>query len=217
MHGNASDLTMAQHIPIRFGGGARKDQRTRDPDSLPSSDTYTRQGLLEDAPEPRPRPDAVPLEEVEPEGPTAEEAAELRQQLEGAQRQCHSVARDLENYKRHAKKEIASARSDAEAALLAELGDVVRSLELAMDTADQDADSVLQGVQMVARSLGRIYEAHGLERIPTVGHPFDPTLHEAVLVEEAPEEQKGTILRELSPGFTSGEKVVRPAKVSVAG
>ncbi len=211
MQRNASNATMAQHIPIRFGS---KKKPACDPDSMTSSVGYSKEGAQVRAPE---APDAVPLQEVEPEGPTAEEVAELRKQLESAQRQCRGVARDLENYKRHVKKELATARSDAEAALLAELGDVMRSLELAMDTADQDADSVVQGVQMVARSLTRIYEAHGLERIPTVGHPFDPTLHEAMLVEDAESEQKGTILNELSPGFTSGEKVVRPAKVSVAG
>ena len=155
-------------------------------------------------------------QEAEPQPPTDEEVAELRKQLDAAQRQCRGIARDLENYRRHTQKELASARHDAEVELLSELGDVVRSLELAMETADRDADSVLEGVQMVARGLAKIYEGHDLERIPTVGHPFDPSRHEAVLMESSANAPGGTILRELSPGFISGDRVIRPAKVSVA-
>lgn len=206
---------MVQHIPIRFNS-SDSGAGDRDPDSLASSDRYTREGVLERSPEaPLKMPPEV-VEEAEPEVLSAEEAARLREQLEAAKRQGHGIARDLENYKRHAKKELASARQDAEAELLAELGDVVRSLELAMDSADQDVESVMEGLQMVARGLSKVYEGHGLERIPTVGHPFDPALHEAVLLETSSGADKGTILRELSPGFTCGENVIRPAKVSVA-
>lgn len=207
---------MVQHIPIRFGDAAKVAAK-RDPDSLASSDRYTREGLLERDPEAPDNSAQPPQEDEASQTPLPEDTDELRKQLDRVTRQCRGVAADLENYKRHAKKELANARHDAEAQLLAELGDVVRSLELATESAEQDADSVRDGVLMVARGLSKVYESHGLERISTVGHPFDPALHEAVLVEPSVDADKGTIINELSPGFTSGEKVIRPAKVSVAG
>ncbi len=236
MESNSHDVNMVQHIPIRFGksatdaadrdpdslGSSASGAADQDPDSLASSDRYTREGLLEHsqtgqrAKRAKGEQPEQATEEGAAEAPSAEEVAKLRAQLDAAQRQCHGIARDLENYKRHTKKELATARQDAESGLLAELGDVVRSLELAMESVDQDADAVRQGVQMVARRLGKVYEDHGVERIPTVGHPFDPALHEAVLMESSSEADKGTILKELSPGYTFEEKVIRPAKVSVA-
>lgn len=219
---------MVQHIPIRFGEGPGKEAE-RDPDSLASIPGYTRRGLpgrsplsaVEGPPERPGAPDIGEQPEAPGEAGSAELAgssvAELRVKLNRAVRQAHGISRDFENYKRHAEKALARAREDAEVELLAELGDSLRSLELAMESADQDADSVRQGVLMVARGLGRIYDSRGLERIQTVGHPFDPALHEAVLVESDPDAEKGTILAELSPGFCTDEKVIRPAKVSVAG
>jgi len=208
---------MVQHIPIRFSDSAEAAAK-RDPDSLASSDRYTREGLLERSPEaPADRSAQTPEAAESPQAPSTEEPAELRKQLDRVTRQCRGIAADLENYKRHAEKELASARHDVEAELLAELGDVVRSLELALESADQDVDSVRDGMQMVARRLSKVYKSHGLERISTVGYSFDPALHEAVVVEPSSDADKGTIINELSPGFKSGERVIRPAKVSVAG
>lgn len=141
-----------------------------------------------------------------------------RRELERALAQVEQMARDLRNYKRHAEAQLAGAYQAAREDVLAELGDAVLSLEQATQMVDQDPEAVRQGVALVARGIQTVFDRHGLERIPTVGHAFDPTLHEAVLVEQAPREMaKGTIVREISPGFRSAQRVVRPAKVSVCG
>jgi molecular chaperone GrpE len=49
-----------------------------------------------------------------------------------------------------------------------------------------------------------------------MGRRFDPALHEALYTEPRPDLERGTVVRELSPGFRTDERVIRPAKVSVS-
>jgi molecular chaperone GrpE len=60
-------------------------------------------------------------------------------------------------------------------------------------------------------ALGRL----GVEKVPSVGQPFDPGLHEAVqqVASDAP---VGTVVTEMAPGYKLGGKLLRPAVVAVA-
>ncbi len=79
-----------------------------------------------------------------------------------------------------------------------------------------DAAAVLKGVQLVHLLMVQKLGELGLQRIPTVGEPFDPARHEAASVESVKDPaQDRRVVRELKPGFTLGERVVRPALVQV--
>ncbi len=78
------------------------------------------------------------------------------------------------------------------------------------------SQATVKGLSLVLRGLERLYLDRGLQRVPTVGQPFDPRLHEAVFTEKVPGTARGTILRELSPGYCTEQEVVHPARVSVA-
>jgi len=141
---------------------------------------------------------------------------ELRAQLDRALRESSELEADFKNYRRHAEEQLARARQEATQEVLAELGDLVRDLELASAAVDQDLEAVRQGIGLVARGIQAVFDRHGLERIPTRGEPFDPAVHEATLVEHRPDLARGTVVRELSPGFRTGGRVIRPARVAVA-
>lgn len=168
---------------------------------------------------PRPALESVPaLEQAAPAaGPEPAEPDPLLVQLNRAEREAAGLARDLDNYRRHAEAQLARARQDAQHELLAQLGDVVRDLEQALTSAQSNPEAVLEGVALVTRGLSQVYANQGLQRIDTVGHAFDPALHEAVLVDRSADAPTGTVVRELSPGFTAKDRVVRPAQVAVAG
>lgn len=55
----------------------------------------------------------------------------------------------------------------------------------------------------------------GVEPVPTVGTPFDPEVHEAIMREASSEHPDGTVLVEFRKGFKIGEKLLRPAMVQV--
>lgn len=132
------------------------------------------------------------------------------------------VAADFENFKRRSAREREQASAAAETRLLNELLTVIDDTERAIDHAakdDVDKAAVVDGLQTVHARLTGVVGTHGLERIPAgAGTAFDPNLHEAMMV-QAPQngEADDTILQELQSGWRVGERVLRHARVIVAG
>lgn len=131
------------------------------------------------------------------------------------------VAADFENYKRRAAREREQASAAAETRLLGELLTVIDDTERAIEhaaRAETDKASVIDGLQTVQKRLTSVVATHGLERIESVGTTFDPHLHEAMMVQAAPDgEADDTILQELQSGWKLGDRVLRHARVIVAG
>jgi molecular chaperone GrpE len=67
------------------------------------------------------------------------------------------------------------------------------------------------GVEQVAKQAADTLARLGITKIPTVGQPFDPSLHEAVGSEGGDE----VVTAELAPGYQLGNRVLRPAMVKV--
>ena len=131
------------------------------------------------------------------------------------------IAADFENYKRRSAREREQASAAAESRLLGELLTVIDDTERAIEhagKADTDKQSVVDGLETVRKRLTSVVGTHGLERIETLGTTFDPHLHEAMMVQAAPNgEADDTILQELQSGWKLGERVLRHARVIVAG
>ncbi len=130
------------------------------------------------------------------------------------------VAADFENYKRRAAREREQASAAAESRLLGELLTVIDDTERALEHAAKDdttKDAVVDGLTTVRSRLTAVVGSHGLTRIDTSG-AFDPNLHEAMMVQPAPNgEPDDMILQELQSGWALGDRVLRHARVIVAG
>lgn len=124
---------------------------------------------------------------------------------------------DFENYKRHAERRIAQAKEQGADDLVRKLAPVIADLEKAASAKGHDAESMRQGVEMVARKLQAVLESMGYERVATLGQKLDPSVHEAVAQIPVAGREPGLIVAETSPGFTRDGKLVLPAKVVVAG
>jgi molecular chaperone GrpE len=71
-------------------------------------------------------------------------------------------------------------------------------------------------VRAIERLLLHTFEQFGVRRIEAQGGPFDPSLHEAMMEEPAGEQVPGSIVRVLEDGYTLHDRLLRPARVSVA-
>ena len=69
---------------------------------------------------------------------------------------------------------------------------------------------------MVQKQLHEIMAKHGVEPIAAQGHPFDPNLHEAILQQPSHDHPEGTVVAEMSKGYTIRDRVLRPSKVAVS-
>lgn len=125
---------------------------------------------------------------------------------------------DFDNFRRRTQKEKEQLRDAAKEALLATLLPVLDNFERAIESAKtaQDVASVRQGIEMVANQLMGLLSSEGLERLDLLGKPFDPTVAEALAVEERTDVPDGQIVEVLRPAYRFKDRIIRPALVKVA-
>jgi molecular chaperone GrpE len=124
---------------------------------------------------------------------------------------------DFINYRRRMGQEQNEGRIAAQSALLLQLLPVLDDLERALGAAPpkQAQDSWVQGLLLVARRLTTQLDQLGVRKVGMPGEPFDPYKHEAITTEVRTDVPEGTILHIIRPGYVLGERVIRPAQVSV--
>jgi molecular chaperone GrpE len=159
----------------------------------------------DEAPAPPPAPPADPLELAQAE------AARLKDQL-------LRLAADFDNFKKRSRRELADMAKLSKEDVLRELLPVFDNLERATSHAAQatDVKALTDGISMVTRQFLDTVGKLGIERIATVGLPFDPAVHEAVQHLETADHTPGTVAMELQAGYRLGDRVIRPAMVVVA-
>jgi molecular chaperone GrpE len=125
---------------------------------------------------------------------------------------------DFDNYKRHAQAERERLSGLGKEAILEDVFPLVEHMERAIRAAKEadDRTGILEGIEMVHKELLKVLEKHGVERVETVGRPFDPEFHEAVAVAPRSEQPENTVVEEVRAGFIKGGKLLRPASVVVA-
>ncbi|MEO8444393.1 MAG: nucleotide exchange factor GrpE [Gammaproteobacteria bacterium] len=154
-----------------------------------------------------------------------DQLAELRAALEKAEatgtenwnRYLRAVA-ELDNVRKRAARDVEAARRSGVEKLAGELLDIVDSLEMGLETAGKaSAESLLEGKEATLRLLRSAFEKFGIEAVDPVGHPFDPQLHEAMSMQPSATAVPGSVLLVLQKGYRLGERLLRPARVIVAG
>jgi molecular chaperone GrpE len=102
--------------------------------------------------------------------------------------------------------------------LLRDLLTIIDNLERAVDAArgGGNGKSIVEGVEMVLNSMKDFLRSHGVSEVSTVGRPFDPLLHEAVDHVASAEHEPNTVINEFNRGYKVGDRLLRPARVSVA-
>ncbi|GCE31431.1 nucleotide exchange factor GrpE [Dictyobacter alpinus] len=125
---------------------------------------------------------------------------------------------DFANFKRRTRQEMADTRTNAQAALIERLLPVLDDLGRVMASAPPElADhSWAQGVMLASRQLSNTLEQLGLKELGVPGEPFDPYKHEALLRAPSTEYPEDTIVQVVRPGYSMGERILRPAQVFVS-
>jgi molecular chaperone GrpE len=73
-----------------------------------------------------------------------------------------------------------------------------------------------EGVEMTLSMFLSGVKKFKLEQIDPVGHPFDPALHEAMTMVEAPDSEPNTVIAAMQKGYTLSGRLIRPAMVVVS-
>ena len=81
---------------------------------------------------------------------------------------------------------------------------------------NKDIDKFLENITIIEKDLIKIFEKNRIKKIDTKDKNFDPNLHQAMSEIEDEGKDTGNILHEIQSGYMLGERLLRPALVSVA-
>ena len=148
-------------------------------------------------------------EKKEPEAPEAND--ELAVLTDKYLRVCA----EYDNFRRRSQKEKESLYTDIKADTLLKFLPVYDNLSRALSQPTAD-EAYRKGVEMIMTQFVSTIEKLGVEKIESLGHSFDPNLHNAVMHVEDEEKDENEIVEVFQEGFKLGEKVIRFAMVRVA-
>jgi len=146
-----------------------------------------------------------------------DEMERLRQENGKLRDQALRALAEVENVRRRAALDREVITQYANEGLFRDLLPIVDDFRRSVESGEKarDFEPFFQGIQMINDKLGRLLEGRGVTLIPTVGEPFSVEFHEALMRQpsDAPED---TVIGEIEPGYTFGDRVLRHAKVIVS-
>jgi len=176
----------------------------------------------------QPVPPSEPEEMTEvPAVIPAEEIAQLRSELDEALAKANEYLcgwqrerAEFFNYKKRMEREQAQGGQNAFATAIRRYLDIADDLERALKSKNRPTEGNgaiwADGIDLIHRKMIAAFETDGVKLIDTDEKFFDPNMHEAISHEDSPDHESGQIIEVVQPGYTLGERVIRPARVRVA-
>ncbi|MDI7864749.1 nucleotide exchange factor GrpE [Rhizobiaceae bacterium n13] len=134
------------------------------------------------------------------------------------------LAAEMDNLRRRTERDVKDAKAYAIAGFARDMLAVSDNLRRALDAIPAEAraahvaglDGLIEGVEMIDRSMQSTLERHGVREIAAEGQKFDPHFHQAMFEIPNPNVPNNTVVQVVQAGFTIGDRVLRPAMVGVA-
>jgi molecular chaperone GrpE len=151
------------------------------------------------------------------------EVAALREEVAALKDRLLRSMADAENMRKRAERERNDAAQYGMARFARDLLSVSDNLSRALAALPEEARAqandalrgVIEGVEATERELQSVLGRHGVKRIEAEGARFDPNLHQAIA--EVPSAgAPGTVVTVVQTGYTIGERLLRPAMVTVS-
>ncbi|RCV48135.1 nucleotide exchange factor GrpE [Marinitenerispora sediminis] len=197
-------------------GPVIRDKRRIDPETgelrtpegaAPESGAAAQAPAGESAPPGEPRVDESAGGEADLAGADA-----LRAELDERVNDLKRVHAEYANYRRRVERDRAAVREQAVAQVVGELLPVLDDIGRA-----REHDELTGGFKSVGESLESLVGKLGLKKYGEKGDEFDPNVHEALTLVPTPGVTVPTVIEVFQPGYLVGERVLRPARVVVAG
>jgi molecular chaperone GrpE len=159
--------------------------------------------------------------EVRPQETTPADAleAEIEVDLADADLRVAELTADLQrvhaeyaNYRKRVERDRELTRTTAVGGVLGELLGVLDDIDRA-----RQHDELEGAFKSVGESLEATVTRLGLEKYGSAGESFDPNIHEALTHEASDEVSEPTVVAVYQPGYRYADRVLRPARVAVAG
>jgi len=148
----------------------------------------------------------------------------LEEKLKQTEEKLLRSLAEIENQRRRFEKEIKDAFEFGSFNFAKESLAILDNLQRAEDAikndeklkSNKDLDKFLENINIIEKDLVSIFEKNRINKIEVKEKKFDPNFHQAMSEIEDDSKDQGTILHEIQAGYMLGERLLRPALVSVS-
>jgi molecular chaperone GrpE len=172
--------------------------------------------------------DTLP-EEPEPsagndESEQVKELTALRAEAEAQKDRALRALAEIENVRKRLERERDEAKTYSVTRFARDMLTVADNLSRALaaltpevrEKTDESLKAVMEGVEATERELHAALSRHNVKAIDAEGRRFDPHLHQAIAEVPAEGAEPGTVMDVVQQGYTIGDRLLRPAMVTVA-
>ena len=153
------------------------------------------------------------------------ETEELKKKLEEKEKEAKEhydrllrMAADFENYKKRAVREKEEWTKFANEDLIKGILPFIDNLERAVNHSEktEDFQSLVEGIKLTVQQLLKTLNKFGVSPIESLGKPFNPAVHQAMLLVESDQHEPNQVVEEFQKGYLLNDRLLRPATVSVS-
>ncbi|MGM0844183.1 MAG: nucleotide exchange factor GrpE [Bacillota bacterium] len=151
------------------------------------------------------------------QSPEDSQIIELQSKLDESESRYLRLRADFDNFRRRANLDREATEKYKAQSIVTELLPAIDNFERALNVEpdNEQTKSLLQGMEMVYRSLVEALKKEGVEPIETVGQEFDPHLHQAVMQGEDENFGSNIVTEEFQKGYKLKDRIIRPSMVKV--
>lgn len=142
------------------------------------------------------------------------EIEELKAKLAEMDDKYLRMAAEYDNFRRRSREEKDAIYENAMADTVKELLPIIDNLDRAAGYTE--GDKILEGLVLIAKATGSVFEKLGVEEYGKVGESFDPNIHNAVLHIDDDSFGEGEIVEVFQKGYRKGKHIIRFAMVKTA-
>ncbi len=153
----------------------------------------------------------------------ASEAGSMEEHIRDLEERLQRAIAEQENVRKRMEREKEDVARYAMANFAREVLGIADNIQRAIhavprDAAENDAalKTFLDGIEVTERELHKAMERHGIVRLNPEGEKFDPNFHQAIFEVPTPDHPSGVVMQVVQPGYTLGDRVLRPAMVGVS-
>jgi molecular chaperone GrpE len=145
----------------------------------------------------------------------ADELSKMKSERDALFDRLARLQAEFDNFRKRQQKENADFRDYALTSAIRELLPILDSLDRALQT-QPEGEEFRKGVELIDKQFHDALSKLGVEPIEAKGQAFDPNLHQAIQMVEAPQVEENHVVDELQRGYKIKDRLLRPAMVTVS-
>lgn len=157
-------------------------------------------------------------EQLTQEKPPFSEIQKLEEKVKEAEDKHLRLYAEFDNYRKRVVKEKEDIVFITTQRVFENILEIRDHLEMALSHTQEEAaaNTLKQGVDLTLRKMDKFFEAFQVKELNPHGEIFNPNFHEAIQQEASTAVKPGHIVRVFQKGYIFKERLLRPARVSVA-